>query len=255
MLNASSAIGSTASHSTVRHVTAFSRVRQLHYAPYLDYRPLTAEEPGVEALLARPECQWISAELEQRALQHAVATVVPEHLKEVRDRKVALIDKTEGAVKARLGREITYWDHRAAQLQQQEQAGKVNARINSGEARKRADDLQARLHRRLDELKLERQISAMPPVVLGGVLVVPMGLVAAITGRGIRAADVDVQASAVRARAAVMEVERSLGYTPTDKEAEKLGYDIESRVPGTGKLRFIAWAERVPLRSLGHCRA
>ena len=36
-----------------------------------------------------------------------------------------------------------------------------------------------------------------------------------------------------------MEVERSLGFDPADREFEKLGYDIESRVPGTGKLRFI----------------
>ena len=36
-----------------------------------------------------------------------------------------------------------------------------------------------------------------------------------------------------------MEIERSLGFEPTDREFEKLGYDIESRVPGTGKLRFI----------------
>jgi hypothetical protein len=36
-----------------------------------------------------------------------------------------------------------------------------------------------------------------------------------------------------------MEVERGLGFDPTDRETEKLGYDIESRVPGTGRLRFI----------------
>ena len=36
-----------------------------------------------------------------------------------------------------------------------------------------------------------------------------------------------------------MEVERNLGFDPTDREFEKLGYDIESRVPDTGKLRFI----------------
>jgi len=28
-------------------------------------------------------------------------------------------------------------------------------------------------------------------------------------------------------------------HDATDRETEKLGYDIESRVPGTGKLRFI----------------
>ena len=36
-----------------------------------------------------------------------------------------------------------------------------------------------------------------------------------------------------------METERRLGFEPTDREFDKLGYDIESRVPATGKLRFI----------------
>ena len=36
-----------------------------------------------------------------------------------------------------------------------------------------------------------------------------------------------------------MEAERALGFDPTDREFERLGYDIESRVPGTGQLRFL----------------
>jgi Domain of unknown function (DUF3883) len=54
----------------------------------------------------------------------------------------------------------------------------------------------------------------------------------------------DTQASAARARQIVMEVERSLGFDPVDREAEKLGYDIESRA-GNGKLRFIEAKGRV----------
>ena len=42
-----------------------------------------------------------------------------------------------------------------------------------------------------------------------------------------------------------MGIERSLGFEPTDREFEKLGYDIESRVLGTGKLRFIEVKGRV----------
>ena len=42
-----------------------------------------------------------------------------------------------------------------------------------------------------------------------------------------------------------MEIERSLGFDPIDRELEKLGYDIESRVPGTGKLRFVEVKGRV----------
>jgi len=205
-------------------IDAAGTARHLHYAPYLDYRPLKEGGPGIEALLARPECAWISREIEQKALGHAISQVVPEHLKEVRERKIALIDKTEAAVKDRLTKEITYWDHRAEQLKAQEQAGKPNARLNSGEARKRADMLQTRLEKRMAELKLERQISPLPPVALGGLLVVPADLIAAMTG-GTAASTAtlhDTQVSAARAREIVMEVERSLGFEPTDREFEKL---------------------------------
>ena len=173
---------------------------------------------------------------------YAVATVVPEHLAEVRETKVALIAKTEVAVKDRLTKEITYWDHRAEQLKLQEQAGKTGARLNSREARKRADMLQTRLQKRLEELRLEAHLSPLPPVVLGGLLVVPKGLIDAMNGHNPAAGTgtaVDTQESAARARGIIMEVERSLGFDPADREFEKLGYDIESRVPGTGKLRFI----------------
>lgn len=226
---------------------ATGAARHLQYAPYLDYRPLAPGEPTVEAILSRPECGWICREVEQTAMAHAVATVVPEHVAEVRSRKTDLLAKTEAAVKDRLTKEIAYWDHRAQTLKEQEQAGKVNARLNSDEARKRADGLQGRLQKRIDELKLERQISPLPPVVLGGVLVVPAGLIAAMTGRPELAPSVpqDVQAAAAKARAEVMKAERCLGFEPTDRELDKLGYDIESRVPGTGKLRFIEVKGRV----------
>ena len=232
-------------------LAADGTARHLHYAPYLDYRPLAEGEPGVDALLDRPECAWISRALEQQVQGYAIAHVVPEHLAEVRVPKLALIAKTEAAVKDRLIKEITYWDQRAEQLKLQEQAGKPNARLNSGEARKRADALQGRLQKRLEELKLEAQISPLPPVVLGGVLVVPLGLLAAMAGTQtvpaalMAARLVDTQAAAAHARAIVMEIERSLGFEPTDREFEQLGYDIESRVPGTGKLRFIEVKGRI----------
>ncbi len=224
---------------------AEGHTRHLSYAPYLDYRPLVEGEPSVADLLARPECAWITRALEQQAQSHAIAQVVPEHITEVRGRRLTWIEKTRAAVKDRLTKEITYWDHRAEQLKLQEQAGRAGARLNSQEARRRADDLQARLQRRLAELDREAQVSALPPVVLGGLTVVPLGLVAAMTGRTLPAHPVDTQASAARARAVVMQAERALGFDPTDREFEKLGYDIESRVPGTGKLRFLEVKGRV----------
>ncbi len=228
-------------------IGADGRMRSLHYAPYLDYRPLAAGELDIDTLLSRSECAWITRGLEQQALGHAIATIVPDHLQEVKGRRLAVLTKTRAAVQDRLTKEIGYWDHRAEDLKLQEQAGKPNARLNSQEARRRADALQARLQMRMEQLDLEAQISALPPVVLGGLVVVPVGLISAITGQPLptTAHPVDTQAAAARARAIVMEVERSLGCEPVDREFDHLGYDIESRTPATGTLRFIEVKGRV----------
>jgi hypothetical protein len=219
----------------------------LHYAPYLDYRPLRPNELDVDRLLAHPACAWITRDLEQQAVAHAIAQVVPTHLQEVRGRRLGWIDKTRAAVKDRLTKEIGYWDHRAEELKLQEQAGRANARLNSQEARRRADELQARLQKRMEQLDLEAQVSALPPVALGGLVVVPVRLLAQLTGHTLPALSqpADTQVVAARARAIVMDVERHLGCEPVDREYEKLGYDIESRDPRTGRLRFLEVKGRV----------
>lgn len=231
---------------------AAGNAKHIQYAPYLDYRPLEEAEVDIGTLLSRPECNWVTRELEGKAMGHAIAHVVPGHLKEVRNRRMGWIGKTRAAVRDRLTKEIAYWDHRAQQLQQQESTGQPNAKLNSQEARRRADDLQARLQKRLAHLDLEAKISALPPVVLGGLLVLPKGLLAQI-GANRNPADkapesngpVDTQVSAARARAVIMEVEARLGFHPVDRELEKLGYDIESKDPATGHLRFIEVKGRI----------
>ncbi len=55
----------------------------LHYAPYLDYRPLKEDEPAVVEILQRPECAWLDRDLEGKAQGHAIAHVVPDHICEV----------------------------------------------------------------------------------------------------------------------------------------------------------------------------
>ena len=88
-------------------------------------------------------------------------------------------------------------------------------------------------------------------MVLGGLLVAPLGPLRSLAGeltaeqQLARRAAADIQAAAARARAAVMAVERGLGFQPVDREFERLGYDIESRVPDTGRMRFIEVKGRV----------
>ena len=211
-------------------------------APYLDYRPITEDERALVAdVVAAP---WLGAGVEQRALGFAIADLVPAHLDEVKRRRLAEIDKVEREVRARLTREINYWDARAARLREEERAGKEQ-RINATNAEATAQRLVERLHTRQAELDRERQISALPPVLRGAALVIPRGLLnaraapqAAPKAAGF-ADDPDARAEIERrAMEAVMATERERGFDPRDVSAEKKGWDIESRTP-SGHLRFV----------------
>jgi superfamily II DNA or RNA helicase len=226
--------------------------RNAGYAPYLDYRPATPEERS--SLAATLESQaWLKGDLESVVVGHAIANLVPIHLGEVRTRREDLVTRTMAAVKDRLTKEITYWDHRANQLKDQELAGKINAKINSGKARQRADELQTRLQRRMAELELERQISPLPPVAIGGSLVVPKGLLHKLVPSTAQPGDAATDAVSAEARKKmellamqmVMEAETALGNEPRDVSGAKCGYDIESKVQADGKLRFIEVKGRV----------
>jgi hypothetical protein len=220
-------------------LTRNGAVRSAGYAPYLDYRPFDEAERGVlEPILSDP---WIRSELEAQAISYAIGHLVPGHLQEVRERKETLAQKATVAVRDRLTKEINYWDHRANVLADEERVGRINARLNSTKARQRADELQARLERRLQELEQERQLSARPPVVVGGALVMPIGRIEQLRGQ-VPAPDTfawERERVERLAMEAVMEVERSLGRLPRDVHEENLGYDIESAIPGTGRLLFL----------------
>ncbi|MBV6627482.1 MAG: DUF3883 domain-containing protein [Rivularia sp. (in: Bacteria)] len=208
------------------------RARNAGYAPYLDYRPLKDDEKSVvETIL---EKSWQHNDLETQAKTYAIKNLVPQHLQEIKQRKEELTIKTMIAVKDRLTKEINYWDYRASELKTQELAGKANAKINSEKARQRADELQARLQQRLSELEQERKLSPLPPVIFGGALIVPIGLLNRLLGKD-SVQNMNVENIAISrerieklAMAAVIEAERKLGYEPRDVSSEKCGYDIES---------------------------
>jgi SNF2 family DNA or RNA helicase len=212
-------------------------------APYLDCRPIKAEErSAIAEVIAAP---WLSQRVEDRALAYAIASLVPDHLAEVKRRRLAEIDKVEREVRARLTREINYWDARAARLREEERAGKEQ-RINASNAEATAQRMVERLHKRQSDLDRERQITALPPVLKGAALVIPHGLVQSlIPSAGAGGAPGLAEDPASRAETerlamdAVMAYERAYGNLPRDVSAEKKGWDVESRESRTGHLRFI----------------
>jgi hypothetical protein len=227
------------------------------HAPYLDYRPIAEEEKAAlqgirshedgkpPASRAGFDLSWLSANPESDAIDFAIAEIVPAHVAEVKKRKEEIIAKSMAAVRERLTKEITYWDHRAQQLKDQELAGKPNARLNSGKARQRAEELTTRLHRRIEELEQERHLSAQPPLVVGGALILPIGILQRTTGTSPAAFARETDAVERLAMDAVMMHERSLGFEPRDVSQRNLGYDVESKDPRTGRLRFIEVKGRV----------
>lgn len=214
-------------------------------APYLSCRPLKEAEREVLSSTFHEHSERGAPE--DAVVDYAIREVVPAHIGEVRTEHERRMSKVLEAVHDRLTREISYWDRRAQDLREQERAGR-QPRMNPINAERRATELAERLRRREDELRAEAQVSPKPPVLRGGVLVVPWGLVARISG-----AQTDQDASA-RAREtrrveaismdAVMEHERRLGHEPRSVAASKCGYDVESRTP-KGDLRFIEVKGRV----------
>ena len=216
------------------------------YAPYLDYRADKEDEQTVIRSYLNNQ-QWLKTNVEDIAIGYAISQIIPEHVAEVRERKTKLIEKTAKAVKDRLTAEIQYWDFRAADLKTKESAGKTNAKLNSQLASRRAKELAARMQKRLAELETEKLISAMPPVVVRGALVIPRGLINKLTGKAdtFTADPLARHEIELAAMKAVMEIETSLGYIPSDVSEKKVGYDIESKIPqdkcdsGGATLRFI----------------
>jgi superfamily II DNA or RNA helicase len=219
-------------------------------APHLNLRPATGDE--MKAVEGDLNADWLRSDLEKQVTQFATVELARGHVSEVRARRIPEIDKVEHEVKARLKKEINHWDSRAFELKEEEKAGK-KTRLNWQNAQRRAEDLAERLKRRLEIIEQERFISAQPPRVRGGMIIVPIGLLRERMPNQFGAVDSgfsvdpfarkEIEEKAINA---VMAVERELGNVPISVENQRgLGYDIESFDPKTGHLRCLEVKGRV----------
>ncbi len=214
--------------------------RNAGYAPYLDYSASNETEHQV-IMDYIPTQQWLMNGVQSIAEDYAITEIIPRHFSTVKDRRIAMTEKMQKAVKERLTEAIQYWDYRAGELKRKENAGKVNAKLNSQNAERRAEELEARMNKRLAELEKEKQVSAAPPVIVGGALVVPRGLLNTLQGKSNDHyfSQGDRRSVELAGMHAVEAIERELGNIPRDVSKENCGYDIESKDPQTGQLRFI----------------
>jgi SNF2 family DNA or RNA helicase len=221
-------------------VGADLKFRHAGAAPYLDYRGATEAERA--ALTSEFEATWLKQDWEALVTRFAIETVAPTHLDEVKRHRLPLVAKIEAEVKARLMKEMRFWDARAEELRARERAGK-KTRLSAGQAEERANRLGDRLKVRMLQLQAERTLFSQPPVLKGGALVIPRGLLNKVVGGDAPQAaesDADRAATELLAMQAVFAAERALGRDPSDRSVERgLGYDIESRDPQASRLFFL----------------
>jgi len=184
----------------------------------------------------------VGANAESLARDYAVKNLMPEHLKEIRDRRVAYVDKVEQEVKNRLRAEIVYWDTQAGIMSDQIAQGKANARLNAEKFQERVANLEVRLKRRLEELAIERNIISKPPTVLGGAWIVPRGMIENRIEKVVNSEALGNTQNRTEIERIAMEtvaaIETGFNNIPRDVSKENLGYDIESKTSDRS-LRFI----------------
>ena len=199
------------------------------WAPHLDLERLDPAEIARTSDVV--ESPWIQRELEATAVSYASSHLAQEHYDEVRHCREDWVDKTLAAVHERLSSEIRFQEHKYEQLKQDRAAGK-DVRLNLENTRRLLDTLSARLQFRTAELRSARTVANSTPVVLGGALVIPQGLID--QRRGVPAPSVDAVArSAVEriAMDAVRKAEEALGHTVIDVSADKCGWDLTAIPP------------------------
>jgi superfamily II DNA or RNA helicase len=205
------------------------------WAPHLDLQPISDAELALVSDVLRAD--WITQNLEQLAITHASTKMVPEHFQEIKLRRERQADKIGAAVQERLVKEINYWSDRYIKLQEDISAGK-DVRLTLENVRRTIDDLTARLQNRQKEVAAMRQVVSATPVVLGGALVIPAGLLAQRKGQPGWTADPEARSRVeLIAMKAVMDAERACGCEVFDVSKEKCGWDVTSiPLPSDGKL-------------------
>jgi superfamily II DNA or RNA helicase len=215
----------------LQFVAIDQRAQAIHagWAPHLDLQPIEAHDRKlIGDLLNAP---WITGDLEALALNYASQRLVPEHYEEVRGRRERQADKILTAVQERLIKEISYQSDRYIKLTDDVAAGR-QPRLQPANVKRTIDELEARLEQRRKELLAMKNVVSSTPVVIGGALVIPQGLLAQRKGEATFCVDAEARARIEQvAMQAVMKMECDLGHTVTDVSAQKCGWDVTAQPP------------------------
>ena len=190
---------------------------------FLDLIPNTsgADISGIDNL---PDKALLEHELLERALKS--------FLKEVSDERSKELETIEKHVKISLNELIKRQQLIFAELSERGAQGeKLSGNLSQAEAR--LEELNDRLKTREDELAMEREFTIADVNHLGRALVLAHP---ERTGFARMIRDEEIELIAMHES---MEYERKRGWIPEDVSAEDRGFDILSKNPKTGEVRFV----------------
>lgn len=202
-------------------------------APYLD---AVAAPPGPITDAAR-SLPWL-VDGEQRAVSWLIEHRLPAFRAEVAPRREAELRKLRSQVIERLSteRDRLYVEGNVAG--DQERSGQ-KPKESSDSLTRKADDLDARLTRRLRRLDQQEQLAARPPRILAAAVVLPIAdAVDEIASNEPLRHAVQTQAVERRGVDAVLAAERRLGRQPVEQAHNNPGFDVLSQLPDGSTIRI-----------------
>lgn len=206
-----------------------SNAHHAGWTPHLDLQSISDNDQHLVRDVLQAD--WLNNHLDALALQYASTQLVPEHYADIKQRRERQTSKIHAAVRERLVKEINYQQDRYLKLKADVEAGK-QPRIAPEQFRRKAEELTARLQQRERELEAMKNVVSSTPVVMGGALIIPQGLLAYRKGETQFAVDAAARARIERiAMNAVIAVEQGMGCAVKDVSAAKCGWDITSRPP------------------------
>ena len=205
------------------------------WAPHLDLDVATPE--ALEIAKKVKLLPWLGGDIESKAQTYSTDRVVKPHYEEIKARQLDKLAKLHESIRAQLVKAIGFYQKKYVEFSAQAKANgpSTTAAANAEQMRRKAEELANRLREREKAIEDARNVISLPPIVQGGILVIPKGMLAARadgTSVGQVAADAEARKRIeLAAMNAVIAAEKALGNTVIDVSAEKCGWDLTSRYP------------------------
>lgn len=208
-------------------------------APYLD----CTAAPESAAVQQAKSLPWLH-NAESRAVSWIIENELPDYLAEVQPRRRNELEKQRALVESRLKHEIERILSDAVAASERENLGEKPKESSESLTRK-ANDLHARLDRRLELIDQQAKMSTKPPLIVAAALVLPAAMLDSELPDGTPARGVESSSIQRRSIELVLSRERAIGRLPEVQASSTPGYDILSIDSATGETYRIKVAARL----------